>query len=198
VLIAALVVSFVLIAFKAFFWHLIHLVTPFLMPLLLLMVWGIFCIIAIWSIIHLLRQGRFRRFKPYIPLLVQLASLVIVITVPFTSIMLDLDFRLHLKKREEVVHKVISGELQPNVAHSSSLIRLPREYGYLSKGGGEIMVERSGETIYVFFFTYRGVLDNFAGFMYRSDDSSPRDGDFGGDFFVKKRLRKNWYYTSAH
>ena len=127
-----------------------------------------------------------------------MASVVIVVTVPFTALMLDLDFRIRLNDRQAVVQKVVSGELKPNVDHNSSLILLPHGFRHLSKGGGEIIIQRQGNETYVFFFTFRGILDNFSGFMYRSDDTIPKNSDFGGDFFYTKRLTPNWYWTASH
>jgi hypothetical protein len=197
VLVAALVVSLCLIFYKAWFWDIIDIVTPFLMLPLTVFVWGAFIGVAAWSLIHICRKKRFTRSKVYGPLVIQIVSAVIVVTVPFTSIMIDLNFRLHLKQREEVISKVVSGELRPNIEHNSALIHLPNGYRHLSKGGGDIIVEHHSNDMYVFFFTFRGILDNFSGFMYRSDDTAPLDGDFTGEFLEIKRLSKNWYWTAA-
>ncbi len=197
VLLVALLVSFILVAFTAFFWSLIDIFTPFLMPFLMGAVWIFFIAVFVWSLIHVCRKKRFKRPKAYAPLVVQIVSAVVVITVPFTSIMLDIDFRLRHKEREAVVSKVLSGELKPNIQHNSSLIHLPDRYRHLSKGGGVVVVERHDGATYIFFYTFRGILDNFSGFMYRSDDTPPRDGDFAGDFFESKRLEKNWYWAAA-
>jgi hypothetical protein len=45
--------------------------------------------------------------------------------------------------------------------------------------------------------TFRGILDNFSGFMYRFNDTAPRDGVFTGEFLEIKRLSKNWYWTAT-
>jgi hypothetical protein len=152
----------------------------------------------VWSLVHVCREKRFKKPKAFIPILVQILSVIIIQAVPFTPMMRDLDFRLHLNQREEVISRVVSGELKPNVEHNSSLIHLPHGYRHLSKGGGDIIVKRNGSETYVFFFTYRGILDNFSGFMYRSDGTMPRDGDFGGDFSEIKQLRGKWYWAAAH
>jgi hypothetical protein len=197
ILVAALLVSIVLIAFTAWYWILFDMLF-FFMPFLTIIVCAVFFCVIVWSVVHICRRKRFRKIKAYIPFIIQMTSLIIVLTVPFTSIMLDLDFRLHLKQREKVVSKVISGDLKPNVSHNPSLIHLPSWYGHLSKGGGDIMVERNGNETYVFFFFFRGILDNFSGFMYRSDDTPPQNGDFGGEFIEIERLKKNWYWVAAN
>jgi hypothetical protein len=197
ILVVAILSSIALIAFTALYWILFDILFIFL-PVLMIGVWLVFFGAAVCSVVHICRRKRFRKLNAYVPFMIQMASLIIVFTVPFTSIMLDLDFRLHLKQREKVVSQVISGRLKPNVSHNSSLIHLPFWYADLSKGGGDIMVERNGKETYVFFFTFRGILDNFSGFMYRSDDTPPKNGDFGGEFFEIERLRKNWYWVAAN
>ncbi|WPD22301.1 MAG: hypothetical protein SD837_19175 [Candidatus Electrothrix scaldis] len=195
---AAAGVSIFLLGMTAGFWELIDILTPFIFPLILMGVLVIFWATLAWSLVHVLRKKRYRNTFSFFPLGVQLLALLIIMTVPFTSIMLDLDFKRNLKERENVVSWVISGELKPNVAHNTSLILLSDEQRHLSKGGGEIMVEkRSGET-FVFFFTFRGVLDNFSGFMYRSDGSNPQRNDFGGDFAEIKQIKENWYWAASH
>ncbi|MNR19056.1 hypothetical protein D3C85_1358200 [compost metagenome] len=50
----------------------------------------------------------------------------------------------------------------------------------------------------VFFFTFRGILDNFSGFIYSSSDQEPQQEDFGGDFKEIKRIDNNWYWVSSY
>ena len=49
----------------------------------------------------------------------------------------------------------------------------------------------------IFFFTFRGILDNFSGFIYRSDDNPPLNGDFSGDFVEMKKLRSHWFWAAS-
>jgi hypothetical protein len=42
-----------------------------------------------------------------------------------------------------------------------------------------------------FFFTYRGILDNFSGFVYSPNDKRPWKNDFDGNFKEIKRYCKN-------
>ena len=80
--------------------------------------------------------------------------------------MLDLDFKMHKTDREKVVSMVESGKLKENVPDSPSFIQLPKRYDHLSKGGGEVIAVQKGERLTILFFTYRGILDNFSGFVY--------------------------------
>jgi hypothetical protein len=107
-----------------------------------------------------------------------------------------LDFKLNKKAREEVVQMIRNSSLKPNVPHSSSLIQLPEKYHRLSKGGGEIVIEKNGNLI--LFFTYRGILDNFSGFVYSPNDKKPSQRDFDGDFKQVEKLDKNWYFVGSY
>ncbi|MCI5140328.1 MAG: hypothetical protein D3909_01005 [Candidatus Electrothrix sp. ATG1] len=179
-------------------WELFDILTPFIAPFLLMGAWGIFLTVLVYSLVHVFRKKRYKNTFSFFPLGAQLVAFVVILIVPFTSIMLNLDFKRNLQKREEVVLRVISGELKPNVAHNVSLILLPDEQKHLSKGGGEIMVEHYNGEASVFFFTFRGILDNFSGFIYRSDDSVPNYNDFDGDFSEIKRIKENWYWVASH
>jgi hypothetical protein len=68
----------------------------------------------------------------------------------------------------------------------------------LSKGGGDIVVETKGKAKSILFFTYRGMLDNFSGFVYNPNDNKPSKSDFNGDFEQIKKVHKNWYYVSSY
>lgn len=115
---------------------------------------------------------------------------------PLTQFMLNLDFKMNKSERKEVVEMVEQGTLKPNVSYDSSLIHLPEKYDQLSKGGGEIIIEKNGNLI--LFFTYRGILDNFSGFVYLHNDKKPRQSDFDGDFKQIERLDENWYFVGLY
>ena len=66
---------------------------------------------------------------------------------------------------ETYLFLLISIGLKPNVSHNASLIHLPKEYKHLSKGGGEILVEKTGKDLNIVFYTNRGMLDNFSGIV---------------------------------
>lgn len=131
------------------------------------------------------------------PLGINISCLLIVLFVPFTAIAIDLDFRINYEKRAQVVSMVESGKLQPNINYNRSLILLPARYRGLSNGGGEIVVERAGNATEILFYSFRGVLGNFSGFVYRTDDRAPTRGDLGGNFVEIEKLREKWYWVAA-
>lgn len=179
--------SLIVVLFKFSQWSIMDIVTPFAMPFFWLMVYGFFTVVTIMSFITLFKTKQWR------PVLIQLFTVLLLFFFPFNKIVLDLEFHANKSEREEVVTFIEKGVIQPNVSHNESLILLPKEYRNLSKGGGEIIVE-DGE---VFFFTFRGILDNFSGFVYSPTDAKPRQGDFGGDFKEIVKLEKHWYFIGS-
>jgi hypothetical protein len=189
----ALTSSLALIASSAFYWDLVDWFW-FVVPFILLPLWGAFLGVTVLSAVHVCSKGRFRRFTAYLPLAVQAVAIVTVWTVPLPEVKRDLDFRWRLEQREEVVRLVLSGELAPAAHGRRQVVRLPRKYRHLSKGG-TIEVQRTYETTSIIFFTFLGVPDSWAGFVYRSDDKAPELGPFGSMFIERKRLRTNWYWV---
>jgi len=59
------------------------------------------------------------------------------------------------------------------------------------------MVWRREDATLIFFFDYRGILDSFSGFVYSTNDSPPRQGEFGGKFVEVIRLQKNWFWATS-
>ncbi|MES9759898.1 hypothetical protein ABWK29_25885, partial [Priestia megaterium] len=191
-LLLSLISSLLVILVSLFQWDLIDIITEFLMLPIWLFVYAFFIIMTIWTLIHLLKN---RKWQPFV---IQLITILLWLFFPFNQINLDLNFRSHQDKREEVATKIENGVIKPNVPNSPSLIQLPKEYTQLSKGGGDILVETKGKAKSILFFTYRGMIDNFSGFVYNPNDNKPSKSDFNGDFKQIKKVHKNWYYVSSY
>lgn len=74
------------------------------------------------------------------------------------------------------------------------------EYSNVSKGGNEIIVEEHNGLKYIFFFTFRGILDNYSGFIHIPEGGDPSQFL---DFDEKEstqivHMEGNWYYASHH
>lgn len=193
---AVAVAAYCLMSF--FYWSLIDVITPFGAPLLWLAALALALAAFVIAVILPFRRWRTRRLTSLLPLVFLVACVVITHFVDFTALWLATNFRLRHTDREQVVRRVVSGELRPNVAHNAALIALPGELAPASLGGGEVVVQRDGDKLKILFFTFRGVLDSFAGFVFTSDGSAPKDGDFAGQFFVNRKVGDGWYYVSAH
>lgn len=186
-------VSSILVILVAFFqWNLIEIITEFLMLPIWFVVFGFFIIITVKTITNLLKN------KDWKPFTIQLITILLWLFFPFTQVMLDLDFKMNKSDREEVVKMVENGTLKPNVSYDSSLIQLPEKYDQLSKGGGEIVIEKSDNNYLILFFTFRGILDNFSGFVYSPNDKKPSQSDFDGEFIQIEKLDENWYFVGSN
>ena len=191
-LLLSLICSFFVILVSLFQWDLVDIITEFLMLPIWLFVYAFFIIMTIWTLIHLFKK---RKWQPFV---IQLITISLWFFFPFNQVNLDLNFKIHQDKREEVATKIENGVIKPNVSDSPSLIQLPKKYTQLSKGGGDIVVETKGKAKSILFFTYRGMLDNFSGFVYNPNDNKPSKSDFNGDFKQIKKVHKNWYYVSSY
>lgn len=187
----AIVSSSSLILLLFFQWTLVDLLTPFILPFLWLLVIGFFLVVIVFSLVSLFKK------RKWSPLLIQITTVLIVIFIPFNTIVLQLNFSNHFKERTEVISKIQNGTLQPNVTYNTSVIHLPREYDHLSKGGGDIIIEEvNGETL-VFFYTFRGILGDFSGFIYSPHNRKPNINSFGGDFKEIVKMAENWYFVAS-
>jgi hypothetical protein len=191
-LLLSLISSLLVILVSLFQWDLVDIITEFLMLPIWLFVYAFFIIMTIWTLIHLFKK---RKWQPFV---IQLITISLWFLFPFNQVNLDLNFKIHQDKREEVATKIENGVIKPNVSDSPSLIQLPKKYTQLSKGGGDIVVETKGKAKSILFFTYRGMLDNFSGFVYNPNDNKPSKSDFNGDFKQIKKVHKNWYYVSSY
>jgi hypothetical protein len=65
-------------------------------------------------------------------------------------------------------------------------------------GGNEVVVERHGGETYILFFTYRGILDNYSGFLYVTNGGSPSlFSDLSEEQFTQiVPQEQDWYFIS--
>jgi len=190
----------ILLAVSIFRWTLVKVLTPFIEPTLESILGVAFVIVLLWALVHFIWQAKKLGAKRAgTPLLVNVSVLLIVLFVPFSEITVGLNFRWNYSKRMEVVDAVLHGKMNQFITSSGGLgdfIHLPSSYRGLSDGGDIMVCRRDGQTL-VFFFDFRGILDSFAGFVYSTDDTTPKNGDFGGRFVEIDHLRPNWYWASS-
>ncbi len=173
-------------------WYLVQLVTPFFMPFVSIAIYGSFFIIFIVGIIN------FIKCKNWKPLVIQLIIIIICIYVPFVKIYMKLDFIIYKEDRKQVIELIEQKKLIPNVEYNSKMIHLPKQFVSTSKNGGDILVQEKENSTLIFFYTYRGILDNFSGFIYSFNDIKPIKSDFNSDFKEIIKVEKNWYYVTSY
>lgn len=194
-LIFSIISGILLLSCQAFEWDIVDLITPFLLlPLQGLLFFFAF-ICAIVAIVHIFRhkdQGAFT----YAPILVSVGVFLTAFFFPFTQLWLNANFHLKRGAREQVVADVKAGILKPNVSYNSELIALEKGQN-LSSGGDEILVEGEPGDEYVFFFTYRGILDNYSGFLWVPKLKKPEGfSDLHEPSTQIIPFGGNWYYVS--
>lgn len=161
-----------------------------------------FLLLTLWTLIYLFSS------RKWLPLAIQVITVVLWFFIPFEQLNLDINFKLHQQKREEVAAHIQSGVLKAdgvdypslipfsNEPDNSSLIDLPKEYASVSRGRDDVAVETKGKAISVLFFTSSGLFGHFSGFVYDPKNRKPSSGDFGMKFDEIEKIQKNWYYIS--
>jgi hypothetical protein len=195
----SIVTSGAIIALAAFQWKIIDAITPFLF-LPLAAVLGVLFLISAGTGVSCFWKLREIKHIAFAPFAINVFALLIVYFVPFTKISTDIDFKMNKKHREEIVAKVYKGELKNNISHNISLIALGASYPSVSAGGNEIVVEEHDGKKYVFFYLYRGVLDNYSGFLHVPEGGDPQKF---GDLNESKVTQiipydDRWFYASHH
>jgi hypothetical protein len=190
ILLLSILSSVIAILYCFLQWKIIDIVTPFFIVPVWLLIFGYFGMITVFSIITLFKN------KVWIPITIQIVTFILFFTIPFTTIALDRNFEWNKSKREKIVQMVEKGVLKPNSSEDLPLIKLPSEYQFLSSGGGEIMLEKLGESYSIVFFTYRGI-GNFSGFVYTAKDQKPSKKSFGTELLEIDDMDKNWYFVSS-
>jgi hypothetical protein len=126
-----------------------------------------------------------------LPLAINVGTLIIVQLVPFSDLWETMRFRWRISQYEAVAQMVVAGELLPS---ESGMISLPEAYRYLSVDNGRIWVEIGIEDTAIFFVTERNAPRNFAGYLYRSNNNPPQQGDFMGRWRYVTQKQANWYF----
>lgn len=188
--------SLALVSILALQWELVDWLTPFILFPLQLVAASLYAMAFCWELVLLFRRPL--NWRTSLSGVVVLACGVAALFVPFTDLWLEWNFDRYETERLKVVEMVQAGTLVPNVPHNPSLIALPDRSPCLSQGGNEIVVEEHEGGQYVFFFTYRGILDNYSGFLCVPPGGDPRlFSDLGEkDTTQLVAVRGRWIYAS--
>jgi hypothetical protein len=196
----SILLSALLLCVRIFRWTLVDWLTVFLEPFLEMAVGIVFLGVLLWSLVHFVRKRKTLGKRSGFPLLINASALLIVLFVPFTEMAINLDFYANYASRMNVVSDVLTGKMEKYVTKSGGtgdMIHLPEPYGSLSSGGGDIIVyKREGETLIVF-YSFRGILRSFSGFVYATGNAPPQNNDFGESFVEIEKLRPNWYWVAS-
>lgn len=102
-----------------------------------------------------------------------------------------LGFYARLTDFNTVIVLVKDGQIRPNEYGSA---KLPDTYYHLSDGGAIDIRGEEGITN-ILFYRRRGILGEYSGYMYRSDNGTPKFED--GCDFVVKQLEPHWFLCAS-
>jgi hypothetical protein len=190
-----------LIAIQILRWWLISILTVFLEPLVEIAAAIFFIVAFIWSLIAFIRLLIRRQRDRHVFVSLGLCAITIVIVwfVPFNNIMLKANFHIFLKKRTHIAQEIVDRKWDYRITNRGGRgdwINLPETDRVLSDDG-ELAIWREGDQILVMFFTFRGVLDSFSGFVYSSNDTPPKPDAFLGTPIQIERWVPHWYWYAS-
>ena len=190
----SIILSILLFLFHWYLWDIIDLVTPFLIlvPIIIILVFVAF--VLIYTIVYAAKEIKALKLRACIPLLIIVLSIMFNLLVPFTKANLDFNFKLNINARNKVVELIENGELKPEETNEN-MIALPSKYKRLSKGDGEVMIDCFDNHNAYIFFTYRGIIDNYSGFVYDSDEAALQE--LSREYFEVEKLCDSWYYCAS-
>ena len=180
-------------------WPLVSLLTVFVEPLLEIAVFLCFTVVGICCLVYAIRNRRSASRKVWLPVAICLSAAIIVVAVPFSELYLKFDFYIYQDRRTAVAEKLLQNpSLVTNVPGSrGAFVTLDPADSYLSRDDGEVLIDRRDGNTFVLFFTFRGILGRFSGFVYSPTDEPPGKDEFDGDGLEIKRLAPHWFWYAS-
>jgi hypothetical protein len=192
-------ICLVIILFAFFQWQIVDYVTPFLMIPIWLFMLILFIVSLISSLICLFKLKKIGAYA-LLPLALNLLTFWLVASGELTRMWLRVDFALYHSSRDEIVAEVYNGNLRPNVDYNGELISLGSQYPNLSMGGNEICFEQHRGKRFILFFTFRGIMDHYSGFLHVENGGDPSEYSDLSDSKNTEIVhwKGEWYFVSHH
>lgn len=174
--------------------------TPLIEVFLELFIWGMVSLaiiaVVILSVIYMCKS-KVRRFFVMIPISICTIGILSLFIVPYTRIVIEQDFKTNFTERSQIVENMKAGQIGIFEEDGITQIVLPEESRSLSKGGGEVLCEGKPSQMNVFFYTFRGFMDHYSGFIYMSDQNKPNENNFNGNYSEIVKMAPHWYWVSS-
>jgi hypothetical protein len=196
---AAVISGGALLLLQIIRWPLTSIITPFLEPVVELAAGVCVLVVLVGSFIHAIRHHRQARGTGWLPFGVCVLTAGLIYIVPFNLIYMDGNFYLLRHWRAAVARSIVSGPEghKENSGGRGDFISLPPHQSILSSGGGDIVIDHRDGRVFVLFFTYRGILDSFSGYVYSPDDTPPAKDQFLGDGVEIWRVSPHWFWYAS-
>ena len=197
---SAAAVSLALILVEVLRWPLVSWLTVFLEPAFELAVLALFTGTLLATFVHAIRQQRTGVRTGWQAFFLCVGVAAMVWFVPFDVVYLKANFYFHQRRRSQVSEQMIAGRYGHIVQSGGrgDLIALDRSDRLLSSDGGEVFLDRRGGKAFVLFFTFRGVLDHFAGYVYSPSDTPPASDEFMDSGREINRVAPRWFWYSSY
>lgn len=183
-----------MLIFRWYYWDIINIISPLLIifPLSAAAISSL-CFL-VYALFYAAKNCTALKRMAYAPLLIISITIAMALFFPFTKMTLEMDFWTNLKARNTVVALIENVALQPE-AENPHLIKLPWYCKHLSKGGGEVYIIEYGEQKLYLFYTFRGIIDNYSGFIYVPEGVSP--SSLSSYYFQVEKMSDEWYFCAA-
>ena len=195
ILVASVGCTLLLLLTSATFWSLVGFITIFLAPFVLQAVWIALGGVALCALgLALFRHGRPLRI--WAPLAICAIGGALGHWVPFTDIWLSANYHLHRRARHRVASAFEAGQLPLPTAHDSTMVVHLPWAASASNGGGDVLISRGERGLSVLFFTYRGILSHYSGYLYRTDTLPTPPEVFGDRVCEAEPVESHWSFVA--
>jgi hypothetical protein len=181
-----------------FRWTLIDIATVFLEPLIEILVFVTFLVVAISCFVHGVRGRRGRRLIGWRPFLICCVTASVAYFTPFDELNLKMNFHRYQSRRAVVAQQIIAG--QTGTVRMKGMCGDFTTLSAMDAGfsdGGEVVVSRESGKPFVLFLTFRGILERFSGFAYSATDEPPAKTEFCGDGLEIERVAPHWFWYAS-
>lgn len=162
---------------------------------ILIFLFSLVCIF--WVLIYAVRNCKKYKAKVLVPLLLCLLALYTIIFDPVFSLKTQFNFSQNKIEREAVVSDIRQEKLERVKSFDTSYIAsLPNGKKNLSSDG-EVLVSTKDNKLRVFFYTFKGILDNFSGFIYTEVSNDPSPENLNCEPTQIKKKSDHWYWVSC-
>ena len=136
----------------------------------------------ILSIVHIIKRYKTTKAKSLYPIILSVVLLFLVITRPLSPLLFQADFSFKLNQREEIATMILNDEIKPSNGRGD-LFLVPKGYIFSLSDGDEVMKINDK----LLFFTVRGMLDNFSGYIFSPNGTEPTNEDVQANIIKIKK-----------
>ena len=169
--------------FSTFEFEIIHIITPFIYMPIAKVFTAINIVIIVIELIRTIMSFIKKKKNHFINNFILLIISFLIFILPTSIYYENIRFKLNIKNFNYVAEDLSNTGDEDNYL-------LPKEYRYLSRGGGQVVITEK----IVIFYSYRGVLDNYSIYAYVPDEESYNTLKEYNDWAIIEKVAKNWYF----